>query len=332
MMSLWRRFRRLLPGIGLLVGVAIVARGISVASTHLSPLIVAIAFGALIANTIGIPTWAVEGVNQHKLLLEVGIVLLGVRLTIAELITTGPLVVGLAVVVVSVGVVFTEIITGQILDIEKRFRSLLAAGASICGVSAVLAVAGSIDVEESDMTYAVGIILLFDTITLIIYPVLGSFLHITGKQFGVWVGLSLFSTGPTAAVGFAMSETAGQWATITKLIRNSFIGILAIAYAVRYTATTSESTGVTGLWRRFPKFLIGFLVVVGIANVLVLDPTVVSAIDNTGDWLFALAFAGLGFDLDIRNLQSLGLKPVGLVVIHLITISALSLLAVYAFI
>ncbi|RBI59227.1 putative sulfate exporter family transporter [halophilic archaeon] len=320
--------RSLLPGLALLAGVAVVARTLGTRLAHLSPLIVAIAVGALVANTVGVPDWATPGVSRHKLLLETGIVLLGARLTVEELVTTGPLVVVLAAGAVVVGVLFTEAVAGRLLDVDGRTTSLLAAGASICGVSAVVAVAGSIDVDETDITYAVATILLFDAVTLVVFPILGSVLGITGKQFGIWAGLSLFSTGPTAAVGFAMSETAGRWATVTKLVRNSFIGLLAIAYAVRYTAGTGDSTGPTELWNRFPKFLLGFLAVIAIVNAVTLPTSTVAAIDVTGDWLFALAFAGLGFDLDLDSLGAAGMRPVALVVAHLATVSTLSLVAV----
>mgnify|MGYP006289382063 CR=1 FL=1 len=262
--------RRLLPGLAVLAGAAVVARALGTRFAHLSALVVAIAVGALVAETVA----------------------------------------------------------GRLLDVDGRTTSLLAAGASICGVSAVVAVAGSIDVDETDIAYAVATILLFDAVTLVVYPALGGVLGITGRQFGIWAGLSLFSTGPTAAVGFAMSETAGRWATVTKLVRNSFIGLLAVAYAVRHTAGTGDATDPSELWNRFPKFLLGFLAVAAIANALTLPTATESAIDATGDWLFTLAFAGLGFDLDLASLGAAGARPVALVVAHLATISTLSLAAV----
>jgi len=320
--------RAVLPGIAVLLGLAAVARAIG-SATPVSPLIAAIGIGVIVAAVVGMPEWAESGVDRHKLLLETGIVLLGAQLTVGQLVTTGPLVVGLAIGIVIVGVLFVEIV-GRQVGIESHTRSLPAAGASVCGVSAVLAVAGSIDGDEADISYAAGTVLLFDAITLVVFPILGAVLGLPDRLFGVWAGLSLFSTGPAAAVGFAVSETAGQWATITKLVRNTFIGVLAVAYALYYTSDTgdTERTNATEIWYRFPKFLVGFLLVALLANLGVVDSSAQAAVGTVSDWLFTLAFVGLGFELNPRQLRSTGTGPLLVVLAQFITVSLLALGAV----
>ncbi|MBV0926186.1 YeiH family protein [Halomicroarcula limicola] len=318
---------RPLPGLVVLVAMAVVARAIGDA-TPLSPLVAAIGSGAAVAATVGAPEWAEPGLDRHKLLLETGIVLLGAQLTLGQLASTGPLVVGLAAGVVVVGVAFTEAV-GRRAGIESRTRSLLAAGASVCGVSAVLAVAGSIDSDEADISYAAGTVLLFDAVTLVVFPVLGSMLGLPDRAFGIWAGLSLFSTGPTAAVGFAVSETAGQWATVTKLVRNTFIGLLAVAYALRYAGgSENEKADATEIWYRFPKFLVGFLAVAAIVNAGLVGSETQAAVGTVSDWLFTLAFVGLGFELNPRRLRATGLRPIAVVLAHFLTVSLLALAAV----
>lgn len=320
-----KTIRRVLPGVLVLVTLAGASRLVG-ATTPLNPLVVAIATGAAVAALVGVPTWSEPGIDRHKLLLETGIVLLGAQLTVGQLATTGPLVVGLATGVVAVGVVFVELV-GRQVGIESRTRSLLAAGASVCGVSAVLAVAGSIDGDEADISYAAGTVLLFDAVTLVAFPVIGTVLGLSDRTFGIWAGLSLFSTGPTAAVGFAVSETAGQWATITKLVRNTFIGVLAVVYALYYT-TGSERTDVTEIWHRFPKFLVGFVLVALVVNLGLVSPDTQAAIGTAGDWLFAVAFVGLGFELNPRRLRSTGVRPLLVVLAQFLTVSLLALGAV----
>lgn len=320
-----RTLASLLPGLGVLLVLAIVSRAIG-GVTPLSPLVIAIGSGAVAAAVVGAPDWAEAGIDRHKLLLETGIVLLGARLTVSQLVTTGPLVVGLAASVVIVGVLFVELV-GRYAGIDDRTCSLLAAGASVCGVSAVLAVAGSIDGDEADISYAAGTVLLFDAVTLVLFPVLGSMLGLPDRTFGVWAGLSLFSTGPTAAVGFAVSEVAGQWATVTKLVRNTFIGALAVAYALYY-ATGKERADATEIWTRFPKFLVGFLAVAAIVNAGLIDGATQMAIGTVSDWLFTLAFVGLGFELNPRQLRSTGVRPFIVVLAHFVTVSLLALAAV----
>lgn len=328
-MSEVKTIRTLAPGLLILVAVAALSRLTVGPIPGVSPLIVAIGTGALVANTVGVPAWAAPGLERHKLLLETGIVLLGARLTLGELIDTGPTVLVLAAAVVALGVLYVELLAGRVFQLRRRTGSLLAAGVSICGVSAVLAVAGGIDVDEADVTYVVATILLFDAVTLAVFPPLAPVFGLTGKQFGVWAGLSLFSTGPVAAVGFAVSEAAGRWATVTKLVRNAFIGVLAIGYAGHYAASAADSMDIRQIWGRFPKFLFGFLSVAVLVNLFGISTGAADLIDTVGDWLFTLAFVGLGFDINLRSLRETGIKPVALVLVHLVTVSALTLAAVF---
>lgn len=316
---------RSLPGLAVLAVLAALARGIG-AVTPVNPLVAAVASGVVVAMTLSLPQWAEPGLDRHKLLLETGIVLLGAQLTLGQLATTGPVVIALAAAVVVTGVVFVELV-GRRAAIEPKTRSLLAAGASVCGVSAVLAVAGSIDGDEADISYAAGTVLLFDAVTLVAFPVAGTALGVPDRAFGVWAGLSLFSTGPAAAVGFAVSETAGQWATVTKLVRNTFIGVLAVAYAVHYAGDGGRAD-VTAVWSRFPKFLVGFLVVAVAVNAGVVDAATQAAVGRVGDWLFTLAFVGLGVELNPRRLAATGVRPIAVVVAHLLVVSLATLAAV----
>jgi uncharacterized integral membrane protein (TIGR00698 family) len=321
--------RSVVPGLAVLVGLAVVARVVGGAVPAVSPLILAIALGVSLANTVGLPAVAVPGANRHKLILETAIVLLGAQLTFGELLDAGGTIVLLAAVAVVFSVLYLELLARFVFDIGRGARAVLAAGASVCGVSAVLAVAGSIDVEESAVTYAVATILLFDAVTLVVFPAVAPHLGLSSRQFGVWAGLSLFSTGPTAAVGFAVSETAGRWATLTKLVRNSFIGVLAIAYALRHATASADRVSVSEVWTRFPKFLLGFLAVLAVANLGLLSPAATTSLERTTDWLFTVAFVGLGFDIEVRRLRSAGLRPIALVLVHLLTLGLLTYGAVH---
>ncbi|WP_049986161.1 YeiH family protein [Halobellus rufus] len=317
--------RRIGPGLLLLAALGGTARAVG-ATTPLNPLIVAIALGAIAAATLGVPAWARPGVDRHKLILEVGIVLLGAQLTLGQLTSTGPSVVGLAVGVVALGVLFVELV-GRWAGLEAKTRSLLAAGASVCGVSAIIAVAGSIDGDEADISYAAGTVLLFDAVTLVAFPAVGSLLGLPDRTFGIWAGLSLFSTGPTTAVGFAISEVAGQWATVTKLIRNTLIGVLAVAYAIYYSGG-ERRTGPSAVWNQFPKFLVGFLLVAVVVNLGTVDGSTRAVLGRISDWLFAFAFVGLGVELNPRRLRSTGIRPLAVVLAQFLTVSLLALGAV----
>lgn len=294
-------------------------------------LIFAIVGGAVLANMVTVPEWLTPGINLHTRFLEAGIILLGAQLNLHEVMAAGPEIILLAFGTVIAGLLLVEFLSRQLFGLPSRTSSLLAAGSSICGVSAVVAVAGSINARQEEIAYAAGTILVLDAITILTFPFLGELLELPGKLFGLWAGLSMFSTGPVAAAGFAYSDTAGQWATMTKLVRNSFIGIAVISYSILYSVENAPDRRLKSfyeLWAGFPKFIIGFLLLMVVANLGVLPTTFVTSLELGSEWLFLLAFAGLGFDIRVSEMQSAGIKPLLTVVLYLIIISSLTLTVV----
>lgn len=322
--------RSLLPGILLLALVAITAHFLGTSIPLLTPLILAIAIGAIITNTIGTPVPAKRGVSKHSLLLETAIVLLGASLSLDAMVTAGPLLIGLVLVIVAFGLLLVETLS-RTVNLNERVGSLLAAGSSICGVSAIAAAAPACDAEETQIAHAAATILLFDAVTLVVFPAVGRTFDLDPQSYGVWIGLSMFSTGPVAAAGFAHSATAGQWATMTKLARNTLIGAVAVWYSLRYTGqNVGKPDGSIGrMWTDFPKFLIGFILLAVLTNAGMIPNAVVDSIAKTSDVLFLLAFAGLGFEIRVDKMRDTGLVPVGVVGTYLLVVSGLTYLLVY---
>lgn len=318
------------PGLAVLVAIAVLAYGVTAAVPRLNALILAIAIGAVLENTVGAPSWAQPGIQSYNVILETAIVLLGARIAGDQIATVGPVVLALVIGVVAFGILFVELLSRRIFDLPPTSGSLLAAGSSVCGVSAVIAIGSSIRANEEQLAYAAGTVLLFDAVTLFAFPLAGSVLDLSPQAFGVWAGLSMVSTGPVAAVGFAHSDAAGEWATITKLVRNSFIGVLAIGYAAVYLRSRSDGAGVNlrRLWTSFPKFLVGFLLVVAVANAGILPAASLKSISTVADCLFLIAFAGLGFDIRLSAMREAGVRPVLVVLLNLLAVSSLALVAV----
>lgn len=322
-------FRGLLPGLALLAIVAITAQGLGSVVPFLTPIVFAIGIGALVANTVGLPARAEQGVSTHSLLLETAIILLGAGLSIEAIVTAGPLLVGLVLGVVVFGLSLVTILA-RLADLNERMGSLLAAGSSICGVSAIAAAAPACDADETQIAHAAATILLFDAITLVVFPAIGRTLNLEPQFYGIWIGLSMFSTGPVAAAGFAHSTVAGKWATMTKLARNALIGIVALWYSLRHAkrGVADADPTIGRIWTDFPKFLLGFLLLAIITNAGVLPGAVVDSIAQTSDALFLLAFAGLGFEIHLENMQDTGVVPAVVVGAYLLVVSSLTYLLV----
>ena len=316
---------RTLPGIIALCLSALAVRWFS-ALVGVNELLLAIGFGVALTNTVGVPDRLRAGMATHDVWLAAGIVLLGSSLTVVSVLETGSTVLLLVVGAVTVTVLIVEVIARNVAGLAERLGSLLAAGAGICGVSAVVAVGGAIRAKETQIAYAAGVVLLVDAITIVVYPIVGSALDLSGIVFGVWAGVSMLSTGPVVAVGFAHSEVAGQWATMTKLARNALIGAVALGYASYYARRGSGGpTSLRMLWANFPKFVLGFLAFVGLASVGAFSPGQRASMANAVDWLFLVAFVGLGTEIRIDDLRRTGVVPALVVFGAVSIVSVLSL-------
>ena len=327
------RILELLPGLAVLLVGAGAAYGLSQTIRGINELILAIVIGFLVTNTVGLPDWTESGIGTHKIWLETGIVLMGARIALDQLLAVGPQMLLVIVAFLVFTVVYVEFLSRNVFGITDRMGSLLAAGSSICGVSAIVAVSGGVRAKSEQITYAVATILVFDALTLMAYPIIGRLLELPNIVFGAWAGISMFSTGPVVAAGATYSQEAAEWATITKLGRNIFIGLLAIAYAVYYARQSSgdadsDSIGNKWLyvWKQFPKFVIGFLVVIVVVSLGLLSGSEVETMRNLYQWLFLVAFVGLGANIQLRKMRNTGLKPILTVFTAFLTVSVLSLL------
>jgi uncharacterized integral membrane protein (TIGR00698 family) len=334
--------RGLLPGLALLAALALLARGIA-SVAPIPALLAAVLVGGLLANTVGVPSRFAPGVGTYARWLEVGIVLMGVRVSLDALLDAGPTLLVAVVAVVGFTLAVAELLARG-FDLQRRLGSLVAAGASVCGVSAVVAVAGAIRADEEHVAYATSTILIFDALTLFAYPALGRLLGLPDRVFGIWAGLTMFSTGPVTAAGFAYSELAGQWATVAKLTRNVLLGGLVVAYSVLYAdADTGKDDGANSpsdggvrshvtvlrsLWDGVPTFVLGFLALVVFASAGVFTDHQLARIEQAYRAAFLVAFAGLGTSVALRDLRDTGVRPLAVLALTLAVVSAVTLAVV----
>ena len=319
--------RESLPGVALLGAIALTAHLLGASVPFLSPLVFAIAIGAVLFNAVELPERVDTGVAHHSLFLETAIVLLGAGLSVHAVAAVGTVLVASVVGAVAFGLLVVTVLS-RAAGLDDRTGTLLAAGASVCGVSAVAAVAPTCGARDSQIAHAAGTILLFDAITLVAFPAVGHLLALDGRFYGVWIGLSMFSTGPVAAAGFAHSAVAGRWATMTKLARNSLIGVVAVGYSLLHSdgGDRTDGNSVGRVWSDFPKFLVGFATLAILANAGLLSTAAVDAIRSASDALFLLAFAGLGSEIRLREVRETGAAPFVVVGAYLLVASGVAYL------
>jgi uncharacterized integral membrane protein (TIGR00698 family) len=287
----------------------------------------AILIGLAISNTVGVPAIFRSGVATYEFWLKAGIVLLGARFLLGDVRRLG----GLSLVLIAIELVLSLTFMtylGRAFKLKPKLVSLLAIGSSICGVSAIIAAQGAIDADEEDSSYAIAAILLLGAISLFLFPLIGHFLHLSDHAYGLWAGLAVDNTAEATAAGALYSDAAGKVAVLAKTCRNATIGFIVLGYAI-YWASKGQAADVQNkgafLWRKFPKFVLGFLLISLLATVGFFTKPQLAAVGNLSRWAFLLTFAGVGLRTNLRELSKQGARPlivgaVGEIVIALITL------------
>src|SRR5215813_7991131 len=273
-LSLPRRFVELLPGLALLFAIGfagkLIEQSISgygkahhLALPNIEYVLWAIIIGLIIANTVGVPKIFRAGIATYEFFLKAGIVLLGVRFLLGDVLKLG----GISLVAVALELGISIVLMtwlGNAFRLTPKLTSLLAIGSSICGVSAIIAAKGAINAKDEDASYAIAAILALGAIGLFAFPLIGHAIGLTDHAYGLWAGLAIDNTAEATAAGNLWSEQAGKVAVLAKTTRNATIGFVVLAYAIywatRGEAQTIENKGVF-LWQKFPKFVLGFIVV-----------------------------------------------------------------------
>ncbi|PQM45546.1 hypothetical protein C1Y40_04284 [Mycobacterium talmoniae] len=291
----------------------------------------AILFGLLITNTVGLHRVFRPGVQTYEFWLKIGIVALGARFVLGDVARLGAL--SLVQILIDMAVAGALILTAaRLFGLSGKLGSLLAIGTSICGVSAIVAAKGAIRARNSDVGYAIAAVLALGAVALFTLPAIGHAIGLSDHEFGLWAGLAVDNTAETTATGYLYSEQAGKIAVLVKSTRNALIGFVVLGFAL-YWASRGQADELTpGLrakagfvWAKFPKFVLGFLVVSAIATAGWLSKGQTTNLANISRWAFLLTFAGVGLNTNVRELVRTGWRPLVVAVVGLVVVASVSL-------
>lgn len=306
----------------------------------------AILIGVLIANTIGLPRIFRAGVATYEFWLKAGIILLGARFILGDILHLSGISFVLIFIELALALTFMTYL-GRGFKLSPKLITLLAVGSSVCGVSAIIATQGAIDAEEEDSSVAIAAILALGAISLVFFPLVGHTLHMSDHAYGLWTGLAVDNTAEATAAGALYSDAAGKFAVLAKTCRNACIGFIVLGYAM-YWARSGQAAVIENkasfLWKKFPKFVLGFLFISLIATLGTLDPKLyphlasmvpygftrpqIAALGNLSRWAFLLTFAGVGLRTSFKDLVKQGVKPFLVGAIGEIAIAAITLVLV----
>lgn len=315
----------------------------------ISPIMMAILLGILVRNTITLPASFDAGIRFCLVrVLRLGIVLLGIRLSLAQV---GEI--GLQSLPVIIGVVIAALLivtfVSKRVGLSGRLGTLIAVGTSICGATAIVATAPTIGAKDDEVAYAVACITLFGVVAMIAYPFVAYWVFDADAFLsGLFLGTAVHETAQVAGAGMVYEQYFGDpaaldTATVTKLMRNLCMVIIIPLMAILYHRKSSEGSEAPPWWSMVPLFIIGFALMSMVRTVGDMGDTafgviqaeqwhdIVSTIKNFAGWCLAIAMAAVGLGTSIKGLLHIGLKPLGVglfsaVLVGLVSFSLITLL------
>lgn len=301
-------------------------------ASPVSAIPVAVVLGLAIANLLGTPPTLKEGLQLAvKKALRLGIILVGLKLSVLDVLKVGA--VGVPVVMLLVGTaMLIALLLAKRLQVSDRLGYLTAASTAICGITATLAVAPSIEADEKEVAYTVANVTLFGLAAMLFYPYLAHALfELQPGAAGLFLGAAIHDTSQVMGAAIAYkevyaSEKALEVATVVKLTRNALLVVVVPLLSWLYARNHQHSGKSSSLRELFPTFVLGFILLAmlrslgdyglssgGLALGL-LDAsqwkTLVSLLGEKGAALcLATALAGVGLTTQLSVLKGLGPRP-----------------------
>ncbi|WP_419898041.1 YeiH family protein [Roseomonas sp. USHLN139] len=256
-----------------------------------------------------------------KMLLEVAVMLLGASLSVTAMLAAGPwLILGIAVVVaLSIGFSYG---LGRLLGLPGKMAMLVACGNSICGNSAIAAVAPVIGAQARDVAAAIAFTAVLGVGVVLALPFLMPVLGLNEVQYGILAGLTVYAVPQVLAATAPVGSLAVQIGTLVKLVRVLMLGPLVLALSLR---AGSEAGRKPGLSRLVPWFILGFLGLAALRALGAIPDVLLAPLSTLAGILTLLAMAALGLGVDVRSVAQAGPRVTATVVLSLLALGAASL-------
>jgi len=314
----------------------------------ISTVMIAILLGIIMGNFFTPRPGMIMGLDfTQKYILKLGIIFLGVRLSFSEFIKFGTIAIPLIVVCIISVLIIVKLLIKK-FPISSKMSYLIAIGTSVCGATAIVATAPVIDAKKSEVAYAIANITLFGILAMLIYPYFSNFyFENNALQAGLFLGTAIHETSQVAAAGliydqqFNSPETLNV-ATVTKLIRNTFLVIMIPLFAFLFNRGEIKKKNYSIL-SIFPYFVLGFIGMIILRNIG--DQIfIINEHNNYEIWenftiiikdlatvFLTMAMAAVGISINLGELKSMGYKPFVVGFISAITVGLVSIITMHFF-
>ncbi|WP_199087503.1 putative sulfate exporter family transporter [Bosea sp. ASV33] len=337
--SLLRSAGRILPGLALCAGISALAfalehlEALATGRAWLEALVLAILLGTAL-RSVWTPSesWRPGIAFSAKMVLEIAIVLLGASLNMAMIVAAGPALLAGIAAVVAMALAFSFLI-GRALGLPKRMAVLVACGNSICGNSAIAAVAPVIGADGKDVASSIAFTAVLGVLVVLGLPLLVPLLSMSETQYGVLAGLTVYAVPQVLAATAPVAAASVQIGTLVKLVRVLMLGPIVLALSIFGQALRDDTNegGVKPAARRLavnklvPWFIIAFLGMAALRSHGFIPEVALAPIAKTATILTIISMAALGLGVDIRVVARAGGRVTAAVTLSLILLAAVSL-------
>ena len=322
-----RQRQNLLPGLGLSIVVAVAAELAErlemrvFGRAWLEALVLAIVLGAAVAHFLPKRDRFRPGIAwSAKFPLETAIVLIGASISVEAIAGSGPAFVVLVAALVALGIA-GGLGIGRLLGLDRKVALLVACGNSICGNSAIAAVAPVISADGDDVASAIAFTAVLGVAAVLLLPVLGGLLSLTPRGYGILAGLTVYAVPQVIAATAPVSSLSLAMGTVTKLVRVLMLGpaIFAIALFARSGGATRPRLG-----HLLPWYIVGFLAAMGLRSFGLVPVAVEAPVGAVANILTVLAMAALGLSVDLRAVLSTGGRVMAAATLSLLGLGVLA--------
>ncbi|PRO67605.1 YeiH family protein [Alteromonas gracilis] len=266
-------------------------------------------------------------------LLRAGVVLLGLRIALGDL-----AVLGWQTALMLAGAIFTTIVLGvglaKLLGLQKRFGALTGGSVAICGASAALAISTILpkgENHERDTLLTVIGVTAMSTIAMVLYPIIAGQLGMTDTEAGIFLGGTIHDVAQVVGAGYSVSESAGDMATLTKLVRVAMlmpVVLIMMLVIKRFYKTNTQAEG--GEVPKMPLFLIGFITLMLLNSFVTLPEFVIEAGTQVSRFFLVVSITAIGMKSNLGKLAEVGVLPIVMIVVETLWIALLILGFLYA--
>ncbi len=264
-----------------------------------------------------------------RTVLRVGVALLGLRITVDQVVALGWGPVAMVVASVAITIVLSMVVA-RALGFQSLFGLLTGGATALCGASAALALSAALpqhpQKERATLFTVIGVSAL-STFAMVAYPMLVQALGLDPQQAGIFLGATIHDVAQVVGAGYSLSSETGDAATLVKLLRVAML-LPVIVVAAMITRSRAAAEGGTGDGQRpplLPGFAVAFALLVAVNSTGWLPKPVSALGSDASRWFLVAAIAGIGMKTQLKELATVGIKPVALMIGETVFLAALAL-------